>query len=390
LQVSSADTFLGRVQKYSLPLIVGVLAGLAAANLAPDTYHALIDAPIAGLSVAGHPLTLHFLVNDLFMVLFFGLAAKEITHALLPGGALNPPSRAINPLLGTLGGVVGPALTFVLLTGYFLGGTPLHDVVVKGWGIPTATDIALAWLLARIVFGDKHPAVDFLLLLAVADDAIGLGIIAVFYPNPAAPVKPEYLGYVVAAMGVALLLRHKLRTRWVPTVLLAGGLSWYGLFSGHLHPALALVFVVPFLPRNTAPGRPSPLDDFEHALKAPVTWGLFLFSFANAGVELAHIGTVSAIVVGSLLIGKTVGISLMSWLGALVGFPLPPGMDVRSLLVVGAVASLGLTVALFVAALAYTDPQLQAEAKMGALLSAAAFPIAIILGRVLRIRRITE
>ena len=124
-----------------------------------------------------HYATLHFLINDLFMVVFFGVAAKEITEACLPGGALNPVSKAINPLLGTIGGVVGPVGVYFVLNAIPGFG---QEVWANGWGIPTATDIALAWLIARLVFGNGHPAIAFLLLLAVADDGIGLGIIAIF------------------------------------------------------------------------------------------------------------------------------------------------------------------------------------------------------------------
>ena len=79
--------------------------------------------------------------------------------------------------------------------------------VANGWGIPTATDIALAWLVARVVFGRGHSAVSFLLLLAVADDGIGLGIIAVFYPDPNHPVQTIWLLLVAAGMGVAWGMR---------------------------------------------------------------------------------------------------------------------------------------------------------------------------------------
>src|SRR5690606_1784890 len=141
--------------------------------------------------------------NDIFMALFFGLAAKEIVEAAMPGGALNPVKKAINPLLGTIGGVLGPVgvyFLFVFLTG--------NQDIARGWGIPTATDIALAWLVARVVFGVGHPAVSFLLLLAVADDAIGLGIIAIFYPDPEHPVEPAYIAVVAAAMAIAYGLRR--------------------------------------------------------------------------------------------------------------------------------------------------------------------------------------
>jgi hypothetical protein len=129
------------------------------------------------------------------------------------------------------------------------------ELLYKGWGIVTATDISLAWLTARLVFGSGHPAIDYLLLLAVVDDAIGLVIIAVFYPDPDHPVEPIYLLLVLAGVMVAFLLRkwhvwahtNKIQS-WVPYVILAGSLSWIGLIKAHCHPALALVPIVPFMP----------------------------------------------------------------------------------------------------------------------------------------------
>ena len=154
--------------------------------------------------VLGHPLTVHFLINGMFMVFFFGIAAKEITDSVLPGGALNPPNKAVNPLMATIGGILGPVGVYFLLTAVLYGGTDNFSEVANGWGIPTATDIALAWLVARIVFGSHHSAVNFLLLLAVADDAIGLGIIAVFYPDPNHPVEPVWLLLTLGGNGGSL------------------------------------------------------------------------------------------------------------------------------------------------------------------------------------------
>jgi NhaA family Na+:H+ antiporter len=376
------------VREYSLPLIVGVFAGLLAANVDSHWYHELIEHHLGGLSVFGHALTPHFLVNDVFMVFFFGVAAKEITDAVMPGGALNPPSRAINPLLGTIGGVVGPAGVFLGLTYLLYSGEPELTTVANGWGIPTATDIALAWLAARLVFGARHPAVNFLLLLAVADDAIGLAIIAIFYPDPHNPVMPLNLLWTVGGVGLALALRTLGVRAWAPYILLAGGLSWYGLLAAHLHPALALVFVVPFLPSPRE--GPSTLEAFEHQVKPTVDWGLFFFAFANAGVEFANMGPVTWIVLASLIVGKTVGITLCSEVGVRLGFPLPVGMNLKVLATAGLIAGLGLTVALFVAGQAYADEALRAEAKMGALFSGVVFGMAIVVGRMLRIRRWTD
>jgi NhaA family Na+:H+ antiporter len=395
---------LGVIQEYSLPLITGVFVALALANMNPEGYHHLLEYKLLPWQLLGHDINLHFLVNDIFMVLFFGIAAKEITDAILPGGSLNPPSKAINPLLGTIGGVVGPVGVFLLLVHLFYGEAENYAAVANGWGVPTATDIALAWLVARLVFGARHPAVNFLLLLAVADDAIGLGIIAVAYPDPAHPVAPLWLLATLAGMVVAFGLRKAKVQNWVLYILLGGGLAWLGLIQAHLHPALALVFIVPFLPAE----RPqmgliseeedvkgadplhtdTPLERFEHTLKLPVDLGLFAFAFANAGVEFSNMGALTWIILASLIVGKTLGIVLLSWLGAKAGFPLPSGMDMRSLILAGLVAGLGLTVALFVSAQAYTDPLLQGEAKMGALFSGVVFVLAFVVARLLGVKKV--
>lgn len=392
----SVQSFL---QEFSIPLIAGVAAALLLANYDSDMYHFMVHLPILDwafgreVNILGHHLTAHFLINDIFMVLFFGVAAKEITEAMLPKGALNPIKKAINPLFGTVGGVVGPAGMYFGLTYLIFGGHPDFGVVAHGWGIPTATDIALAWLVARMVFGNTHPAVNFLLLLAVADDAIGLGIIAIFYPDPAHPAAPQYLLLVAAGMGLAYAMRRKDVKAWWPYVLVGGGLSWLGLMMAHLHPALALVAIVPFmpapktdtgffsdpddvtineeLPKDHHGTGHSPLHNFEHDVKFTVDFGLFFFAFANAGVSLGGINAVTWIVLASLLIGKPLGIGLGCLLAEIMGYPLPTGMTRKHLYVAGVIAAIGLTVALFVAGEAFPDGnQYQGAAKMGAVGSA--------------------
>ncbi|MEC8023034.1 MAG: Na+/H+ antiporter NhaA [Myxococcota bacterium] len=405
------------LQEFSIPLIAGVIAALILANTEEHLYHEIIHfKPFGDVKIFGHGLDIHFLINDIFMVLFFGIAAKEITEAMLPGGALNPPAKAINPLLGTIGGVVGPAGMYFLMTWVFYTGTPEYSIVANGWGIPTATDIALAWLVARIVFGKAHPAVNFLLLLAVADDAIGLGIIAVFYPNPEHPVDPAYLLINLAAMGLAYGLRRAEVQRWSPYIFLAGGASWVGLILASLHPALALVLIVPFMPapktdtglfatmddvaeaqeestgHHTDSGHGhSPLHNFEHDVKLFVDFGLFFFAFANAGVALASVNEVTWIVLAALIVGKTIGITGFAMAGTAAGFPLPDGMKAKHLVVAGLIAGIGLTVALFVAGEAFPSSNesaaiFQGPARMGAVLSGLVAFMALALGRLLGVK----
>lgn len=400
--------FVNFLQEFSIPLIAGVLVALVFANLAWEQYEHLIHwEPIAGWKIFGHKVTFHFLINDIFMVFFFGIAAKEITEAALPGGSLNPMKKAINPLFATIGGVAGPVGVFFLAVAMMGGASDFEPYTAaelnNGWGVPTATDIALAWLVARAVFGAGHPAVNFLLLLAVADDAIGLGIIAIFYGDPEHPAAPKWLLLVLAGMVLAYALRRMRIMRWWPYIFVAGTLSWSGLLLANLHPALALVFVVPFLPgperdtglfaededdHHSKVHGHSPLENYEHQTKLFVDLGLFFFALANAGVQFAGIGTMTWIILGALIVGKTVGITFFGLLGKALGFSLPNGMGVRELVMAGFVAALGLTVALFVADPAFPNPELQGQAKMGALFSGFVGLAAILLGRVMGIKRV--
>ena len=413
------------VQKYALPLILGICVALVAKNTSPNQYERWAGAAshrrrlfedkptLFGLSVHGHDVTLHFLINDVLMTLFFGLAVKEIAEAFQPGGSLYPPGRrAVNPLCGTVGGVLGPILAyFVILWVFTSSGMITEDFgpLSKGWGIPTATDISIAWVAAVCVFGVGHAAINYLLLCAVVDDGIGLIIIAVAYPSEGGGCEYGYLGLVVAAMLVAYLLRRFKCSRWEAYVILAGPLAWTGLLWSCVHPSLALVFVVPFMPIEIEPdeeedaimkmvnsfAKPqaalspgnlayhenkeedhshlSPLHDFEESVKGFVDFFvLFAFGAVNAGVDVHETGGFSFVVLLGLLIGKTLGMTAGSLIASYLGFDRPEGMQLRHLVLAGVISSVGLTVSLFIAGEAFPDNQKwESQAKMGALLSAA-------------------
>lgn len=376
---------LNLLREFSIPLFAGVALAMVWANTAPDSYRDFLQERfLDGLSVL-------FLANDVFMVFFFAIAAVELTRSFLPGGALHPLKRSMNPLIATAGGVLGPALVYLVLN-RIIGSQDLE----RGWGIPTATDIAFAWLTARIIFGNGHPAVSFLLLLAVADDGIGLAIIAVFYPDPRMAVEPMWLCLVGAGMAAAFVLRRlRVQSYW-PALLLGGALSWIGLNRAHLHPGLALAFIVPFLP-STAQERKqffeedradtSPLARFELDWKVFVDFGLFLFGLVNAGVSLTAVGAATWLVLAALVIGKPAGIFLFGVFAERLGYPLPEGVGKKDLLVIGIIAGFGFTVALFVAGVAFLDPSYRNAAKMGAMLSCGAAVLAFIAARVLGIPR---
>lgn len=369
------------MQEYSIPLIAGIVIALLWANIFPETYEHFIHFPLFG------DVTIHFLVEDVFMVFFFATAAVEIAESLLPGGSLNPIRRAINPLIATVGGVAGPVAVYFLLNA--LIGSPEYTV---GWGIPTATDIALAWLVAKMVFGDGHPAIKYLLLLAIADDAIGLVIIAIFYPS--GPVMPEYLLLCLLGMSVALTLRKMQVNGYIWYLILGGIPAWLGLHFANIHASLALVFIVPFMP--AVPEDVTDIDDedderamekFNRHWKPVVDYGLFFFGLCNAGVVFSNIGVLTVLILAALIVGKCGGIFLFGYVADKIGFGLPKGMGRRDLLVAGLVAGIGLTVALFVCNSAFTEPVLQGAAKMGALLSVLAGPIAFGAAKAVGVRR---
>src|SRR5262249_9790141 len=150
-----------------------------------------------------------------------------------------------------------------------------------------------------------------------------------------------------------------------------------------------LAFIVPFMPHKRKSQQPTVFDvpegdhstliTFEREWKVIVDFGLFFFGLANAGVQFWALGTVTWLVLLSLLIGKTGGIFRLGLLSRCVGFPLPEGMSAWALLLVSMIAGIGLTVALFMCGAAFTDPQINSAAKMGALASVLIAPMALLL-----------
>lgn len=451
------------LQRFSAFLLVGTVIALIWANTNYDAYHDFIDARLispdtlavweqagglkamlAGLYEkiayllahdpatheglkryaethqveAPHTFNLHFIVNDLFMVLFFGIAAKEVSESFLPGGALSSLSKASMPAVATLGGVLGPVGMFFLLNAVFAP----EPNITQAWAVPTATDIAYCWLFAQIIFGRSHPAVTFLLVLAVLDDLIGMLIIATFYTSE---VHVQWLGLV--ALSIVLcegMRRLGVKSFW-PYALIGGPLCWFGLHNTGVHAALALVPVIPFMPHG---GRDAGLfqgdeahddhghgddegghghhDDtmnaFEHFFKPIVDVGLFTFGLANAGVVLsgaAFGGAPTWIIFMSLLIGKTFGILLFAFVGVKVGLSLPAPMKLPQVIVLGCVAGIGFTVALFVTTVAlqsgsselleaYRQAGTGDMLKLGALLSFTAGPLAFGISKLIKLERI--
>jgi NhaA family Na+:H+ antiporter len=373
---------LGRLWKFtidnSLLLMLGTGAALVWANLDLEHYNAF-----------AHAEWVHFAVNDIGMVFFFAIAAKEVYDATLPGGPLSSPRQAAVPLFAAVGGMVAPA-SFYLVGIMLLGRPDLHS----GWAIPCATDIAFSYLAARLIFAPGHPAVPFLLLLAIADDAMGLIILAVFYPTGDVSFLTLVLWLVPALILAWTMRRVGVASFWL-YLLGPGLLSWVALHEGGLHPALALVPIVPFMPHRKVKipqfgGKPdfsaNTMDEFEHWWHVPVQVILMGFGLVNAGVPLSSVGPITGIIMVSLVIGKPVGILGTTWLAGRLGFDRAPGLSYAAVTVVGVAAGIGFTVALFFATAAFPPGLVLDEAKMGALLSFFAAPVAILLGRSMRVR----
>lgn len=372
-----------KCRELSLPLITGAAFALILANVFPEFYKTLVYSPLFNTK----NINMYFLINDIFMVFFFGLAAAEIKRSLSPGGALYPVKKAVTPLMATAGGVLAPILVFSILNS--LIGSPDYS---NGWGIPTATDVAISWLVAKSIFGKKHPAVSFLLLLAVADDGAGLFIIAAFYPDPQRQVEISALAAVAVAILIAYMMNRRNAGSFWLYVLIPGHIAWLGLYNAALHPALSLIFIIPFIPSEPFAGgksvHRSALQEFKNKIGPLVDCGLLFFGLTNAGVEISSVSSLTLIIFLSLVIGKTAGIALFTLFACLLGFGLPKGMNAKDVAVLGIVAGMGLTVALFVAGCAYTDVNIAGAAKMGALCTVLIAPIAIVAGKALRIKKV--
>jgi NhaA family Na+:H+ antiporter len=384
----------------SLFLIGGALLALVWANVDYEGYHQIAH-------------SIHFAVNDIAMAFFFLLAGKEIREAMLPGGALSNVRTASLPIMATLGGMIGPASL------YIIGAQMFQPELMQGWAVPMATDIAFSYLVAKLIFGKsiggRTPApIVFLLLLAIADDAGGLIVLAVFYGsepvlNFGSMVGIEFLAahpmivfgvFVTASIALALVLWKVMNVTTFWAYLLGPGvLSWFGFLFGGIHPALALVPLAWCMPHEHADlglwatgeseGKDT-LNQMEHWWKNPVELILGLFGFVNAGVEFSAMGVGTWLVLVGLLVGKPIGIVLMTKLGQLFGMTLPEGMGNKELVVVGFAAAIGFTVALFVSVVAFPAGPLQDSVKMGALLSFGAAIVTFAVAKLMGVRRAKE
>jgi NhaA family Na+:H+ antiporter len=346
------------VLDHFLMVPIGAVVALVWANTGPESYFKFAHA-------------LSFLVNSVGMALFFALVTQEVIEAMVPGGALHTWRRAALPIVAAIGGTVGAIGVF---EAYVHAGDEL--LLSAGWPIVCAIDGGLSYLLVKALLGGQS-AIPFLLVVVIVSDAIGLIVVGLH--QPAASLHPAAgAAGIAAGLGVSLaLVRLRVRTFW-PHLLISGAMLWWGFRWSGLHPALALVPIVPFVlhsPRDVNlfadTGPHDSAVHLEHALRIPVQLVLFLFALVNAGMLLRGFGTGTWAVLTGALIGRPLGILAAVGLSMALGLRLPSQVGWRELFVVAFAASTGFTFGLFFATAVFPIGPVLTELKMGTLLTVA-------------------
>ena len=345
-----------------LVLIAAALLALIVANSPfANAYFEALETNVGGLTV------LHW-INDGLMALFFLLVGLEIKRELVDGELSSWPRRIL-PGVAAAGGMIVPALIYVT----FNWGNPLN---LRGWAIPTATDIAFA-LGVLALLGSRVPVSLklFLTALAIIDDLGAVAIIALLYT---ADLSLLWLGLAGATVAVLTAL-SRARVDHLTPYLLLGIVLWFFVLRSGVHPTLAGVALALTIPVRRSPGRPddaaSPLHRLEHLLHSWVGYLIVpLFGFANAGVSLTGLGSAAggSIPLGiaaGLFIGKQLGVFSFSWLAIRTGLAdCPRDGSMAQLYGVSILCGIGFTMSLFIGLLAFPDaPQLQDGVKIGVL-----------------------
>ncbi|WP_064692945.1 Na+/H+ antiporter NhaA [Rhizobium aegyptiacum] len=362
---STLCQFLGSEASGGLVLMAVAIAAIVTANspFAEGYFHAL--------HVYLGPLSLLHWINDALMALFFLLVGLEIKREMLDG-QLSSWSRRILPGAAAMGGMLFPALFYILFNWE-------NPAALRGWAIPTATDIAFA-LGVISLFGPRVPASlkIFLAALAIIDDLGAVVVIALFYTNDL-----NLLALAGAAAVLAALYgmnRNKILKLW--PYLLLGTVLWGLVFASGIHATLAGVLLALTIPLKVTSGTPeasheqSPLHHLEHILYKPVTFVVVpIFGFANAGVSFSGVSTATLTepltlgVAAGLLLGKLVGILGIVFILVKLGLAeLPAKASWGQMTGVAALCGIGFTMSLFIGLLAFDDPNVQDHVKMGILL----------------------
>ena len=348
-------------------LVLASLLGLLLANSPwASGYSALITTPLT-LPILGErgPSNIDAWVSEGLMTLFFLVVILEIKKEIV-SGHLSSLRRIALPLIGALGGMIVPALTYLLVT---YG----HPEAIRGWAVPVATDAAFT--LPIILALGKHVspgARTLLMALAIFDDVLGIVVIALFYGGTL--YWPALIAAVVVTTALVEANRRGVRSVWSYGIGCA--LLWIALLDSGLHPTLAGVITGLCLPAVTSgmnAKEATPLDKISSALTPFVTWIVLpLFGFMNVGVSLAGVHpemileTAPLGIMLGLVVGKPVGVFCATMLSARLKIAtLPAETPTAMLLGLSMLCGIGFTISLFIANLAFSGSNLVTPAKMG-------------------------
>jgi NhaA family Na+:H+ antiporter len=350
-------------------LLLCAVGALTWANFGPRSFAATFDYPLTiGAGGAVETFTVRALINDGLMTLFFFVVGMEIKRELVIG-ELDSAAKASLPGIAALGGMVLPAGIFLACT----WGEPGQ----RGWGIPMATDIAFCVGVLTLL-ADRVPRalVVFVTALAIFDDIGGILVIAVFYGHG---LSGTWLLGAALVTAVLLAMNRAYVVAGLAYALVGAGL-WVCLHRGGIHATIAGVVVGLMIPVRPHEDREAPIHRFMHLLHPFVAFLIMpIFALANSGVWLRGVelaALAAPVTLGTaigLSIGKLFGIFGLTMLAVRLRFaPMPAGASAMQLLGISAIAGIGFTVALFIAALAFHDmPELLDQAKIGILLGSA-------------------
>lgn len=304
-------------------------------------------------------------INDGLMVIFFLMVGLEIKRELVEG-ELASPKKAALPILAAAGGVIVPASIFAFLN----HGTE----TAAGWGIPMATDIAFALGIITML-GKKVPVSlkIFLAALAIVDDLMAILVIAVFYTSE---LNFTFLLYA-GVLWALLIAFNRMGVKSLSLYLIPGVFIWYFIHHSGIHATIAGVLVAATLPTNPVAAE-SPLEKLEHMLVRPVNFIIMpIFALVNTNIAF-HADMISGLftplgmgIVLGLVVGKPIGISVVSWLAVKSGLSaLPERATWAHILGVGMLAGIGFTMSIFIAVLSFSgNNALLSEAKFSILIA---------------------
>ena len=304
-------------------------------------------------------------INDGLMAIFFLLVGLEIKREVLEG-ELSSLSQVMLPGIAAFGGMAVPA-------GIFLAVNWDDPVLLDGWAIPAATDIAFALGILALL-GSRVPVAlkVFLLALAIIDDLGAIIIIALYYTSGL-----SLASLAVAGIGaLSLLILNRLGVMRLAPYILIGIVMWVGVLKSGVHATLAGVVLAMAIPlRSPTPDVEPPLKRLEHALHPWVAFGVLpAFAFANAGVSLSGLSLGSFLdplplgILLGLFLGKQIGVLGAVWLGVRAGLcRLPSGVTWLQIYGVALLAGIGFTMSLFIGTLAFADPSYSAGIRLGVL-----------------------